>query len=163
MANLILVYLSIGDGISLTECSKDVLMIYDGGSSASAPLFISSPSLCSINDLQNSKTAPTVYLFPSTNLAYVKFTSDATGISGGGYEIRYRCGPLLSVLESGKGYDSGGAGGNYNNDEYLWTRIICPPSRHLTLKFTELDIDGSMPSCSTDRISIYDGSSRKVF
>ncbi len=138
-------------------------MIYDGGSSASAPLFISSPSLCSVNDPFYSNSVSPVYLFPSTNLAYVKFTSDGTGFNGDGYEIIYSCGSVVSAAESITGYDSGGAGGNYNNNEYLWTRITCPPSRSLTLKFTELDIDGSMPSCSTDRISIYDASSRNVF
>ncbi len=132
------------------DCKYDFLKIYDGPSSDSPSLFISSCSTPAVSAL-----SPLVLY--STSLVYIKFTSD-TSTNGAGYSIKYTCTPITTVPITGKKlYDTGGAGGQYGNNENTLTRITCPIGNNLELKFTELDIDGTLPSCSTDSIRIIIG------
>ena len=56
----------------------------------------------------------------------MKFTSDAS-VNGAGYALLYTCTVGTSVAStSGTLYDTGGAGGQYGNNENTLTRITCP-------------------------------------
>ncbi len=102
-----------------------------------------------------------MWFFASTNQVYIKFTSDGSG-NGAGYTIKYICKPVITVSSTnGTLYDTGGAVANYGNNESIVTRITCPVGQGPQLKFTELDIDGTMPSCTTDSIKIYYGGALK--
>jgi hypothetical protein len=137
--------------IASSECDNDILRIYDGPSPASPPLFISPCPTPVV-----SASSPLVFT-SSTNQVFIKFTSDFASHDGG-YSIQYTCtaGTTLSAT-SGTIYDAGGTGGQYGNNENTLTHITCPMGQGPQLSFTELDIDGSMPSCSTDSIKIITG------
>ena len=137
--------------LASSQCSGDFLKIHDGPSSSSPPLFLSS---CSTPPV--SASSPLV-LYASSNQVYIKFTSDSY-TNGAGYTIMYTC-PYVTTITGSKGtlYDSGGGGGQYGLNENTLTRITCPMGQGPQLTFTELDIDGTMPSCSTDSLKIIYG------
>jgi hypothetical protein len=146
-----------------TECGHDHLRIYDGPSSSASPLFMSSCSTPGV-----SASNPLVR-FSSTNQVYVKFTSDSI-TNGAGYTLQYVCTPVIpftsSTATSGTLHDTGGAGGQYGNNESTLAQITdaCPIGYNFQLTFTELDIDGSMPSCPTDSLKIiYSGVVKNTF
>jgi hypothetical protein len=147
-ATLQLITLAIGAAGTTTECSKDFLKIYDGPSSSSPPLFLSSISLCSV-----SSGSP-LWFFGSSNQVYIRFTSDGTGTTGAGYAIKYSCSPKLDV-SGGTMYDSGGVAGNYGNNENVYTPFECQVGAP-KMTFTQLEVQGSSPACSTDSIKVYD-------
>jgi hypothetical protein len=133
------------------QCTKDFLRIYDGASSNSPPLFLSTCSTPIV-----SATSPLLWI-ASTNQVYVRFSSNID-TNGGGYALQYTCLRSTSVTStSGILYDTGGAGGQYGNNENTITRITCAMGRGPQLSFTEVDIDGTMPSCSTDSLKIISG------
>ena len=103
-----------------------------------------------------SASSPLV-LFSSSNEVYIRFTSNAY-TNGAGYALLYTCTVGTTVAStSGSLYDTGGSGGQYGNNENTLTRITCPMGQGPQLSFTELDIDGTMPSCSTDSLKIISG------
>jgi hypothetical protein len=138
--------------ILFTQCDNDFLKIYDGPTAASSLLFLSGcpkPIVSSSNPL---------VLVSTTTQVYIKFTADNLGPNAGGYTIQYFCSHLTTVSSpSGTLYDTGGAGGHYGNSEIIATRITCPLGRGPQLTFTQLDIDGTMPSCSSDNLKIISG------
>jgi hypothetical protein len=143
--------LLIGEDVAELQCNLDYLRIYDGPNSSSPPLFISPCPTPVV-----SASSP-LLLFSTTSNVYIRFTSDGV-ITGAGYTIQYLCKAVVSVSStSGTLYDSGGGGGQYGSNENTLTRITCPAGRGPQLTFTELDIDGTMPSCTTDSLNIISG------
>jgi cubilin len=148
LVNFQILQLAIGASGTTSECSKDFLKIYDGPSTSSPLLFLSSTTLCSV-----SSTSP-LWFFSSSNQVYIRFTSDGS-ITGAGYTIKYSCSPKLDIL-GGTLYDSGGAAADYSDNEVLYSVVSCPVGRAPVLSFTQMEIDGTMPACSTDSIKVYD-------
>jgi hypothetical protein len=143
--------LLIGEDVAELQCNLDYLRIYDGPNSSSPPLFISPCPTPVV-----SASSP-LLLFSTTNNVYIRFTSDGD-ITGAGYTIQYACKAVVIVSStSGTLYDTGGAGGQYGSNESVLTRITCPVGRGPQLTFTQLDIDGTLPSCSTDSLKIISG------
>jgi hypothetical protein len=103
-------------------------------------------------------------LLSSSNQVYIKFISNALW-NGAGYTILYTCTAAITVSSNvGTLYDTGGAAGQYGSNENTLTRITCPIHQGPQLSFTELDIDGTMPSCSKDSLKIIsDGVVRNTF
>ena len=52
-------------------------------------------------------------------------------------------------------YDSGGVLANYGNNEQVYTPFQCQVGAP-KVTFTQLEIDGTSPACSTDRLTVYD-------
>jgi hypothetical protein len=137
-------------GNGTTECSKDLdfLRIYDGASSSSPLLFLSSSSLCSVSSISP------LWFFGSSNQVYIRFTSDGTGTNGAGYTIKYSCSPKMDV-NGGTMYDSGGVDGNYGNNEALYVPLQCQVGAP-KITFIQMDINGIPPACSTDSVKVYE-------
>jgi predicted outer membrane repeat protein len=135
-------------GISInvgnSECNFDFLRIYDGPTAASLPLLLSS---CAV-----SVSSP-LWFFSSSNQIYIKFTSDNAG-EGAGYTIQYTCEQPSGM--SGIRYDTGGASGHYGQNETTRSSFFCAANKVPSLRFSQLDIDGAMPSCTTDSLKISD-------
>ncbi len=137
--------------VDVSDCSTDILNIYDGPSISSPSLFSSSCGTPFV-----SASSPLVF-YSSTSQAVIRFMSDNSG-NDAGYTIKYTCAEVTSVTAiNGTLYDTGGAGGQYGNNENAFTRLTCPMGQGPQLSFTELDIDGTMPSCSTDSLKIISG------
>jgi hypothetical protein len=141
------------DAVGQTDCDVDTLAIYAGAAMSLGALLFK--SICP--PISVSVSSPLFFITQSREVS-IKFNSDST-ITGAGYAIKYMCStPVESLPDSGGTiYDTGGAFSSYSNNEYTVAKLDCPVGLKTSIEFAHLDIDGSMPDCITDSVTIYGG------
>ncbi len=114
----------------------DFFYIYDGPSSDSPLLFISS---CS--DVGVSVESP-LLIFTSTNQALLRLESSAFEFVEA-FTVDYECINIAPVTTSPIALPTS------------FTSVHCPVGQTLNLKLKQLLLDGAVPSCSMERIQIF--------
>lgn len=133
-----------------TQANNDFLTIYNGPS-------IASPVL---GTYSGGQLPPGFISSHASGCLTIRFTSNASVVAAG-WQISVSCGPPLPPLPAPAGicntttYDSGGANGQYTNNEFV-TTSFCPavPGDMVTLTFTQFSLEQNF-----DFVTIFNGPS----
>ncbi len=120
-----------------TQANNDFLTVYNGPSTASPVLGVFS----------GGTLPPGLVSTAVGGCLTIRFTSNASVVSSG-WVISVSCGPPLPPIPAAPApcnttiYDSGGASGNYTNNEFV-TQTYCPPTpgEVVTLTFTQFALE----------------------
>lgn len=133
-----------------TQLNADFLTVYNGPSIASPVLGVFS----------GGQLPPGLVSSHPGGCLTIRFTSNAS-VTSTGWVISVSCGPPIQPVPSAPApcntiiYDSGGASGNYTNNEFV-TQTICPPvaGQVITLTFSQFSLEQNF-----DFLTVFNGPS----
>ncbi|HRH37953.1 MAG TPA: CUB domain-containing protein, partial [Flavobacteriales bacterium] len=131
-----------------TQLNNDFLTIYNGPTTGSPIL----------GTYSGGQLPPGFISSHASGCLTIRFTSNAS-IVGNGWQISVSCGPPLAPVPAPNGvcnttiYDSGGASGQYTNNEFL-TTTYCPAvaGQVVTMTFTQFSLEQNF-----DFVTIFNG------
>ncbi|MBN2777927.1 MAG: PKD domain-containing protein, partial [Bacteroidales bacterium] len=133
-------------GTTLGENCCDYLYIYNGVGTAGTLLW---------SGIANSGAIPSITSTDATGALTIRFDSDGS-ITGAGFDLSINCvPPPITYTCSGTFTDSGGASGNYgDNENQIWT--FCPDvaGHSISMDFTFFEME-----IGIDELAVYDGTS----